>query len=211
MPYKALPILGHVVAFLALFLVQGCDVIVLGSMAYSDPVILEGSEDRVSFRAGVKTKPDSFAAEYCQKFGKEPVKLARTADGRWTVKWRYACLPDDPHEIYEAFSPEEKLEIASQLRTNNREGLAKYVRCLAAHEGDSQAQARVASFYRLGIAGYPQDFEKAYLWNSLAGRYSRLEELSASMPSESVERAQRLLFEWEPDPTLCEFEEHATP
>lgn len=201
--------LCHAVVFLSLLLTQGCELIVIASMAYSDPVVLEGSEDKVKFRTGHKVEPGPFAAEYCKEFGKEPVKLSRIADGQLTVVWRYACLPEDPRDGYDAFSPEEMLEIASGLRTSGREGLAKHITCLAAHEGDNQAQARMASFYSLGISGYPKDLEKAYLWSTLAGRYDRVEELSAAMPPDGLERAQRSVFEWKPDQTTCELEETA--
>lgn len=192
----------------ALLQTAGCRAGVALSMAYSDPVVLEESEDKVKFRSGIKVDPDSFAEEYCEDLVKRPLKLSQAKEGNFIYVWRYACLADHPQVSSSAFGAGEMRAIASHYTVHNREDLAGYYLCLAAHDGDAEAQWRYGSLYERGAGGYPTDLEQAYQWYRLSNlngwsNTESIEALSAAMSPESIERAKHSAATWQPDRTKC--------
>ena len=84
--------------------------------------------------------------------------------------------------------------------------------CLSAHQGDSKAQKQIATYYRLGVAPIDEDFVQAYKWLQLAAGEDDPEDdwrwnaLTIRMTPEQITEAERLAFEWEPEPAECEVE-----
>jgi hypothetical protein len=75
--------------------------------------------------------------------------------------------------------------------------------CLAANQNHIEAAYRVAVFYEAGNAPVSHDPVRAYMWYSLAA--SREAEYAAKdMTPEQIAEAERLVAEWEPNPSECE-------
>jgi len=82
--------------------------------------------------------------------------------------------------------------------------------CLAAHQGDAEAQYTLGNNYKFGQSGTSPDAARAYLWYSLAGDFRdaiqfKETEASAMNFSQRAE-AERLVANWRPNPNHCEFE-----
>ncbi len=82
--------------------------------------------------------------------------------------------------------------------------------CLAAHQGDAEAQYTLGNNHKFGLSGTTPDAARAYLWYSLAGDFrdaGDLKETEASAMNFSQRaEAERLVANWRPNPNHCEFE-----
>ncbi len=82
--------------------------------------------------------------------------------------------------------------------------------CLAAHQGDAEAQYTLGNNHKFGLSGTTPDAARAYLWYSLAGDFKnagQLKETEASaMNFSQLAEAERLVANWRPNPNDCEFE-----
>jgi hypothetical protein len=82
--------------------------------------------------------------------------------------------------------------------------------CLAAHQGDAEAQYTLGNNYKSGQSGTTPDAARAYLWYTLAGDFrdaGQLKETEASaMNFSQLAEAERLVANWRPNPDECEFE-----
>jgi hypothetical protein len=82
--------------------------------------------------------------------------------------------------------------------------------CIAAHQGDAEAQYTLGNNYKFGLSGTTPDAARAYLWYSLAGDFRdaiQFKETEASaMNFSQLAEAERLVANWRPNPDDCEFE-----
>ncbi len=82
--------------------------------------------------------------------------------------------------------------------------------CIAAHQGDAEAQYTLGNNYKFGLPGTSPDAARAYLWYSLAGDFRdaiQVKETEASaMNFSQLAEAERLVANWRPNPNDCEFE-----
>jgi hypothetical protein len=82
--------------------------------------------------------------------------------------------------------------------------------CIAAHQGDVEAQFTLGNNYKSGLSGTTPDAARAYLWYSLAGDFKDAGQLkdseASTMNFSQLAEAERLLANWRPNPDECEFE-----
>ena len=82
--------------------------------------------------------------------------------------------------------------------------------CLAAHQGDAEAQYTLGNNYKSGQSGTAPDAARAYLWYSLAGDFRNAiqlkETVASAMTASQMDEAERLVANWRPKPHKCEFE-----
>ena len=81
--------------------------------------------------------------------------------------------------------------------------------CLAAHHGLPKARNHLGNYYRRGLPPISPDPVQAYLWYSLAGADMALFKIEGITPAQIAE-AERLVAEWEPNPTDCEVHSERT-
>ncbi len=96
--------------------------------------------------------------------------------------WSYAHALDDPKKAWVWF-------------------------CRAANEGLPAAQYHLGNSYHHGNDPIARDVVQAYLWYSLSGASMDTRVLTnfiAEMTPDQIIEAERLLAEWEPNPTECE-------
>jgi hypothetical protein len=88
-------------------------------------------------------------------------------------------------------------------------------KCLAAHQGNNDAQYSLARDYAWGFSLLQQDMVEAYKWSSLAavdgspGTSGYLaknlhDSVARKMSSDQIAEAERLVAEWVPNPWECE-------
>jgi hypothetical protein len=96
--------------------------------------------------------------------------------------------------------------------------------CRAAHSGDGRARYYVADYYRYGYGDFSVNQVQAYKWLSLAeesgigtgfkatfaGFLSPGQIIAGQMTPAQVAEAERLVAEWQPNPTECEIETAGT-
>ena len=96
--------------------------------------------------------------------------------------------------------------------------------CRAAHSGHGEARYDVADYYRYGYGDFSVDQVQAYKWLSLAeesgigtgfkatfaGFLSPDQIIAGQMTPAQVAEAERLVAEWQPNPTECEIETAGT-
>jgi hypothetical protein len=95
--------------------------------------------------------------------------------------------------------------------------------CRAAHSGHGEARYDVADYYRYGYGDFSVDQVQAYKWLSLAeesggtgfkatfaGFLSPRNSIAGQMTPAQVAEAERLVAEWQPNPTECEIETAGT-
>ncbi len=79
--------------------------------------------------------------------------------------------------------------------------------CLAAHGEHKEAQGLLGNLYSMIIYDEPEDLVRAYSWYSLSettNSQRRRDELPPKMTAEQIIEAERLVVEWQPNPTECE-------
>ena len=84
--------------------------------------------------------------------------------------------------------------------------------CLAAHQGESDSQYRIAGYYKFGLVPIQSDVVAAYKWYSLASMNGSesasnyLGFVAQQMTPAEIAEAEHLVAEWKPAPAECEVE-----